>query len=102
MATTNILHRTARATRRVGGRIMRRLGLHNGRGETAPLKGYATNATEIKLVDRLSDADLQELNAMLDWKSFVADRHGRRFGNIAWAGKRTDPQAIPDARIVLL
>jgi len=83
-------------------RVLRRLGLGRlGRGR-APLRGFTTNLNEISFVDPLSDADLAELNAILDWKSFVADRHGRRFGNVAWAGKRNEPQVIPDPRIVLL
>jgi tRNA (mo5U34)-methyltransferase len=83
-------------------RFLRRLGLGRlGRGR-APARGFTTNLNEIKFVDSLGDADLAELNAILDWKSFVADRHGRRFGNVAWAGKRNEPQVIPDPRIVLL
>jgi tRNA (mo5U34)-methyltransferase len=68
----------------------------------APSRGYTTNLTQIKFVDGLSSEDLAELNELLDWKSFVADRNGRRFGNAAWSGKREEPQTIPDARIILL
>lgn len=67
-----------------------------------PARGYTMNLNDIKFVDRLSDTDLAELNELLDWQSFVADRHGRRFGNAAWRGKREEPQIIPDPRIVLL
>lgn len=88
------------AVRRLSAGVLRRVGLV--RRGTAPLRGYTTKLNDIKFVDDLSDADLAELNAILDWKSFVADRHGRRFGSVAWAGKRTEPQAIPDPRIVLL
>jgi tRNA (mo5U34)-methyltransferase len=88
------------AVRRLSAGVLRRVGL--ARRGNAPARGYTTNLNEIRFVDSLSDADLTELNEILDWKSFVADRHGRRVGNVAWAGKRTDPQAIPDPRIVLL
>lgn len=50
----------------------------------------------------LSDAELARLNRLLDWQCFVLDANGRRFGNIAHAGKRTHPEVIPDPRIVLL
>jgi 2-polyprenyl-3-methyl-5-hydroxy-6-metoxy-1,4-benzoquinol methylase len=86
--------------RRLGAGLVRRIGLSR-RGH-APAQGYATNLNEIRFVDDLSDADLAELNTILDWKSFVADRHGRRFGDVAWAGKRNEPQVIPDPRIVML
>jgi SAM-dependent methyltransferase len=89
-------------SRALGARLLRRLGLGRvGRGR-APARGFTANLNPIRFVDSLSDADLAELNSILDWKSFVADRHGRRFGNAAWAGKRNEPQVIPDSRIVLL
>jgi tRNA (mo5U34)-methyltransferase len=50
----------------------------------------------------LADAELGRLNRALDWQCFVLDTHGRRFGNIAHAGKRTRPELIPDPRIALL
>lgn len=88
--------------RALGARLLRRLGLGRvGRGR-APASGFTTSLNQIRFVDSLSDADLAELNEILDWKSFVADRHGRRFGNVAWAGKRNEPQVIPDPRIMLL
>jgi tRNA (mo5U34)-methyltransferase len=67
-----------------------------------PLKGYKDNLNEIKYVDSLSDDDLVKLNGLLRWNCFVADRHGRRFGNSAWPGKRCEPQVIPDHRILLM
>lgn len=67
---------------------------------TFPARGFEAQAQPIPFVDPLSDADLAELNRILDWNCFVADGQGRRFGSIAWAGKRTAPQAIPDPRIV--
>jgi len=88
--------------RHLGARLLRQVSLRRSRRGGAPARGYTTNLNQIPFVDGLSDADLAELNAMLDWKSFVADRHGRRFGNVAWSGKRTEPQAVPDPRIVLL
>jgi tRNA (mo5U34)-methyltransferase len=88
--------------RALAARLLRRLGLGRvGRG-SAPARGFTTNLNQITFVDDLDDEDLTELNTLLDWKSFVADRHGRRFGNVAWAGKRNEPQVIPDPRIVLL
>jgi len=33
-----------------------------------------------RFVDLLSDADLAELNKLLDWKCFTVDCKGRRFG----------------------
>jgi tRNA (mo5U34)-methyltransferase len=48
----------------------------------------------------LTDADLEELNRILEWNCFTVDGRGRRFGSAAWRGKRTHPQVIPDPRIV--
>jgi SAM-dependent methyltransferase len=67
-----------------------------------PLAGYTENRHEIAYVDPLSDADLSTLNSLLEWKAFTADRHGRRFGGMAWRGKRDHPQEVPDRRILLL
>jgi tRNA (mo5U34)-methyltransferase len=67
-----------------------------------PLKGYEKQRNGIKFVDLLSDADLIELNDILNWNCFTVDRHGRRFGNAAWQGKRSKPEVIPDPRIFLL
>ncbi|HKP47719.1 MAG TPA: hypothetical protein VJT50_14055 [Pyrinomonadaceae bacterium] len=69
---------------------------------SVPFDGYTQHLNQIKFVDTLSDSELQELNKLLDWKCFVADGQGRRFGNVAWAGKRCEPQAVPDPRIRLL
>ena len=55
-----------------------------------------------KWVDLLTDKELSELNQLLTWQCYVLDGHGRRFGNIAWGGKRSEPQAIPDRRIALM
>jgi len=67
-----------------------------------PLKGYKDNLNEIKFVDSLSDDELIKLNGMLRWNCFVVDRHGRRFGNSAWPGKRSEPQVVLDRRILLM
>ncbi|MEK7703170.1 MAG: methyltransferase domain-containing protein [Nitrospirota bacterium] len=67
-----------------------------------PLQGYTQHLNEIPFVDTLSDADLAELNHLLQWQCFTVDCHGRRFGNAAWEGKRGEPQSIPDRRIVLM
>jgi SAM-dependent methyltransferase len=88
--------------RHVGRWVLQRVGLSRPRRARVPSRGYTTDLNQIRFVDPLSDDDLAELNELLDWKSFVADRHGRRFGNAAWAGKREEPQVIPDPRIVLL
>ncbi|MBC7930733.1 MAG: methyltransferase domain-containing protein [Rubrivivax sp.] len=71
-------------------------------GEAAPFDGYTSNLNRIKFVDSLSEADLGELNAILEWRCFVADARGRRFGDIAWQGKRCEPQRVPDLRIEML
>lgn len=71
-------------------------------GELVPFNGYAENRYETPYVDPLSDEDLGELNRLLKWRCFTADAHGRRFGDAAWAGKRCEPQTIPDPKIVLM
>jgi hypothetical protein len=73
-----------------------------GATPSIPLKGYEENLVPISFVDYLSDGELMELNDILTWKAFVADSNGRRFGNLAWAGKRNTPQSIPDPRHKLL
>ncbi len=67
-----------------------------------PLTGYLEHRHEIPFVDPLSDEDLTELNSLFRWRCFTVDRHGRRFGGVAWQGKRDRPQVIPDPRIVLV
>jgi len=71
-------------------------------GELVPFKGYAENRYTTPHIDSLSDEDLSELNRLLKWRCFTADTHGRRFGDAAWAGKRCEPQTIPDPKIVLM
>ncbi|MFN2499544.1 MAG: class I SAM-dependent methyltransferase [Pyrinomonadaceae bacterium] len=70
--------------------------------QTVAFRGYTERLNEIRFVDPLNDDELEKLNNLLDWKCFVADSRGRRFGNAAWAGKRCEPQAVPDPRIILL
>ena len=70
--------------------------------EIVPFKGFTDNLIPIRFVDSLSDQDLRDLNNLLPWKCFVADRQGRRFGNAARQGKRCEPQVIPDRRIGLM
>ena len=53
-------------------------------------------------VDALSNDDLTVVNELLPWQCFTVDAHGRRLGNRAWAGKREEPQPIPDPRITLM
>jgi hypothetical protein len=67
-----------------------------------PLAGYQEHRHEIPFIDPLSDEDLIELNELFRWNSFTVDRQGRRFGGVAWQGKRDRPQVIPDPRIVLM
>ena len=66
-----------------------------------PLAGYGEHRHEIAFVDPLNDEDLSELNVLLPWKAFTVDSHGRRFGGVAWAGKRDRPQEVPDRRVLL-
>ena len=65
-----------------------------------PLNGYEPNSKNTQYLDLLSNADLIDLNNILNWNCFVTDGHGRRFGNLAWGGKRNNAQQIPDRRIV--
>ena len=38
----------------------------------------------------------------MNWNCFVVDSNGRRFGNQAYQNKRSQPQTIPDKRILLM
>lgn len=67
-----------------------------------PRDGFAEGRAPAPLVDRLDDAQLDALNALLDWNCFTVDGRGRRLGLPAKEGKRTAPQPIPDGRIVEL
>jgi 2-polyprenyl-3-methyl-5-hydroxy-6-metoxy-1,4-benzoquinol methylase len=61
---------------------------------------YDENRVHTPLVEQLSDADLEGLNELLPWQAFTVDSTGRPFGAAAFAGKRTEPQVVPDPRIV--
>ena len=67
-----------------------------------PLHGWPKASIATPLLDALSDAELEELNALLPWNCFTTDGTGRRFGRAARPGKRDTPQPIPDPRIVAL
>ena len=67
-----------------------------------PRAGFTDGRLEIPLVDRMTDAELDELNEILEWNCFTVDSRGRRFGAPAKKGKREAPQAIPDPRILRL
>ena len=69
-------------------------------GRPTPRKHYAETARiPGRFVDQLTDADLDRLNRLLPWRCFTVDSHGRPLGGVAWQGKRTEPQLIPDPRI---
>jgi 2-polyprenyl-3-methyl-5-hydroxy-6-metoxy-1,4-benzoquinol methylase len=70
-----------------------------GGRDSAPFKGFDRQRVPTRYVDSMSDDDLRHLNALLPWSCFTVDSHGRRFGGIAWKGKRDAPQIIPDRRI---
>jgi tRNA (mo5U34)-methyltransferase len=76
--------------------------LKNNIKSSFPLLGFTENLQQIPFVDYLSNEDLTELNNLLDWNCFVADVHGRRFGNVAWSGKRDKPEKLPDWRHSIL
>jgi len=61
--------------------------------------GFTQHQVQSGYVELLSDEDLKRLNELLPWMCFTSDTRGRRFGNIAWKGKRETPQIVPDARI---
>lgn len=54
------------------------------------------------LADNLSDSELAELNALLPWYAWIADKNGRAFGASYSSYKRASPGAVPDPRIVEL
>jgi tRNA (mo5U34)-methyltransferase len=66
-----------------------------------PAAGFTPSPVPVPLLDSLTDEDLADLNAALQWNCFTVDSRGRRFGNLAWSGKRQDPQKIPDRRILM-
>ena len=64
-----------------------------------PRNRYEEGRAPGSFVDRLTDADIERLNRLLPWRCFTVDAHGRAVGGVAWRGKRTEPQTIPDPRI---
>lgn len=92
-AITEVLHRVRGSVRRRAARRSHR---------TPPLGGYTEHRHPILHIDPLSDDELSRLNDLLPWKAFTVDRHGRRFGGVAWRGKREEPQQVPDRRSLLL
>lgn len=56
----------------------------------------------IKYIDDLPDEELDRLNTLLPWASYVNDARGRRFGKPYSSKKRFSPEKIPDPRIVEL
>ena len=81
-------------------RLLRKLRSH---AEPAglPLTGHPPS-DQIPQLDTLSDAELERLNELLPWSSWVTDGAGRRFGNRFSPNKRVAPEEIPDPRIVEL
>lgn len=67
-----------------------------------PFKCDTSSSINTKYLDILEDDDLDQLNNMLDWNCFTVDTHGRRFGMMAWGGKRDSPEVIPDKRIIMM
>jgi hypothetical protein len=61
---------------------------------------YGEGRTAGRFVDELSDEDLARLNRLLPWQCFTVDSHGRPLGGVAWSGKRSEPQKLPDPRIL--
>lgn len=63
-----------------------------------------TNGSKMRLkeIEALSDQELEYLNELLPWASFIEDSRGRRFGRAYSEKKRNKPQSIPDRRITLL
>src|SRR5688572_19747228 len=68
-------------------------------GRVRPRSTYEEGRTPAPFVDGLSDSDLDRLNELLPWRCFTVDSHGRPLGGVAWRGKRSTPQRIPDHRI---
>lgn len=74
-------------------------GARPGPSSELPLRGYPPGPSA-PLLDQLSDEQLARLNAALPWNCFTVDSRGRRFGDRARAGKRENPQVIPDERLI--
>lgn len=61
-----------------------------------------TSKFNYQAFEHLSDTDLAVLNRLLPWKCFTEDSLGRKLGQQAWEGKRSERQEIPDLRIIKL
>jgi len=72
------------------------------REDKLPVSGFTPTLIGPSQLEHLSDDDFSRINEILPWKCFTSDGHGRRFGNLAWKGKRDNLQSIPDPRIVEL
>lgn len=68
----------------------------------APRAGHDSGQLELPRIEMLSDQELERLNTLLPWNSYIVDRRGRRFGNWHSPDKRSEPQRIPDPRIAEL
>lgn len=67
-----------------------------------PFNGFVKDTLDSGYIEHLDDSELKRLNDLLPWMCFTADAKGRRFGSVAWNGKRDAPQRIPDERIVYM
>lgn len=65
-----------------------------------PADGFEPGTFSFPEIDRMSDAELEQLNSLLPWSSWVVDANGRRFGNRYTSNKRNEPETLPDSRIV--
>ena len=72
------------------------------REDKLPVSGFTPTLIGPSQLECLSDEDFSRINEILPWKCFTSDGNGRRFGNLAWKGKRDSLQSIPDPRIVEL
>ncbi|MDP8956836.1 MAG: methyltransferase type 12 [Actinomycetota bacterium] len=79
---------------------MRRLWRRETPARDVASRRYEHGRLPTRFVDPLDDADLDRLNTLLPWHCFTVDSHGRPFGRQAWEGKRSEPQPVPDPRIV--
>jgi tRNA (mo5U34)-methyltransferase len=78
------------------------LRLPGRRAGHAPAERFTSGQVSTPLLELIDDAELERLNELLPWRCFTVDTAGRAFGRAAWSGKRTEPQAVPDPRIVEL
>ena len=76
--------------------------VRRGASVPSPDTRFDEGRVDAPLLEILDDDELRRLNELLPWQCFTVDALGRPFGACAWAGKRSDPQVIPDPRIVEL